>query len=62
MTMVIIGRSPGAPPGIGMRPRHPPLGDKGQPRSCGIWRNFWHPGGIPGTIQEIPPQIPAPIP
>ena len=31
MTMVIIGRRPGAPPGIGVRPRHPPPWDNRQP-------------------------------
>ena len=62
MTMVIIGRSRGAPPGIGLRPRYPPLEDNRQSRFCRIWRNLWHPGGIPCTMQEFPPQIPAPIP
>ena len=49
-------------PGIGVRPRHPPLGDNRQSHFCRIWRNFWHPGGIPVTMQEIPPQIPTLIP
>ena len=48
-------------PGIGVRPRHPPFGDNRQPPFCRIWRNFWHSGGIPRTMKEIPPQIPAPI-
>ena len=41
---------------------HPPPGDNRQPRCSLIWRNLWHPSGIPGTMQEIPPQIPTPIP